>query len=186
MEIKFNTNNYNLLSWRGIGDGLTKLTPNFNINYLQNKIITIKSFQIFPYNGEGDMGAGVKLFNWNNLGSGDVFEIDNITAGQVRIPNFYKEAMYFGGVANPIRSIQLFINNEMLDCFPTFGLPLDFKLDNMLIRHPSPLRSIDLMVLANNYIDYNTQTQEIPWLYVFMEIYKEDPINVNKTNVITQ
>lgn len=179
MEIKFNTNNYALLSFKGIGDGVTSMLPQFDINLIKNKIITIKSFKVYYYNGEADSVVGAILFQWVSPESGDHQNVLNLTGGNIRIPDFYKELVGF--VPNPFarRSIQLTLNNNLLDCFPFSELPNQFKLDNILIQFPNAIQSIDLKIAAAQYIDYNTPDPAIPFVYAFIEVYKQDPFKQN-------
>lgn len=148
---------YNVLMFNGRADG-TDLTPGFNLNQIQSRILILKSFRIIPYYfGDAidiflDDGAGTQLAEnlFNNMRINRVF--DDFVAGT---------------------RIDLIINGNTVDMFPGSGqtFPLDVWFDSIMYKHPAPIQSLNVRVLSRVVNDLSTGALVAPNVKVMIECY---------------
>lgn len=150
---------YKVLAWAGTANGAL-LAPQFDINILLNRIITIKSFRIVPY-----YPPGIAVMT-------DVFLNDGVTQTVEVIPNSMRINRIFDdntqGTGITFRINQ---NPVLFDTLVALPLPLDLWLDNVYYKHPTPVSTLDVAVQSVITTNLQTLATANPAIKVYAECY---------------
>lgn len=150
---------YKVLAWAGTSNGAL-LAPQFDINILRARIITIKSFRIVPY-----YPAGLAVMT-------DIFLDDGVTQTVEVIPNSARINRLFD-LTTTGTGITFRINDNpvLFDTLVATPMPMDLWLDNIYYKHPSPVSTIDIAVTGTVVTNLQTQATDNPAIKVYAECY---------------
>jgi len=148
---------YNVLMFNGRADG-TDLTPAFNVNQIQTRLIVIKSFRIIPYY----FGDAIDI----SLDDGAGTVLNETIFSNLRINRLFDD--FVSGTR-----IDLFINGNTVDFFPGSNqfFPLDVWFDSIMYKHPEKVTSLNVRVLSRVCNDLTTGALVAPNVKVMIECY---------------
>ena len=148
---------YKVLAWGGTANGAL-LAPQFDVNILLNRLITIKSFRIVPY-----YPAGLAAYT-------DVFLDDGVTQTVEVIPPSSRINRLFD-VATTGTGITFRINDNpvLFDSLVALPLPMDLWLDNIYYKHPTPVSTLDVAIIGNVVTNLQTGAVAAPLIKVYAE-----------------
>jgi len=147
---------YKVLAWQGVSDG-SPLAPQFDVNILDGRLITIKSFRIIPYYNAG-LAAKVDIAFSDGT-------TETIPASS-RINRLFDVGTLGTGI-----TFQLNGSNIIFDSLIALPLPLDIWIDNIYYKYPQRISNINLAVNAQIVANLATGAQETSTIKVIVECY---------------
>lgn len=151
---------YKVLMWYGLGNGAAPLTPSFNIQEIQGKVITIKAVRIFNYYN----ADAIDLWLDDGAGTNNTEEIET----GYRINRLFDR--WGSGT-----QIQFVINGAPISTFAQAAgvshYPADLDLDNIFYEFPSKVQTWDVTVFTEILEDLMNKTVSSPLVKVMVECY---------------
>ena len=149
---------YRALTFTGLADG-SLLTPDFNIQDLQNKIFVLKSFKIINY--YSDDAIDISLTDGANT-------FNETIPADYRIDRLFDRSFDSTGIKFSINGtpINIFSQTNGLGSYPA-----DLDLDNIFFKYDSPLIDLNIQIWTVVLGDIETPTNQIPTVKVLVECY---------------
>jgi|GEM_PF-3798435 len=144
----FSTNEYRVLNFVGTTGG-NSLSPDFNIEDIKQKYLTIKSIKVIPYSPTL-YDSVVRIVSDTSDFTGT--KTYHIAAANHRLSNDHLFERHSDGL-----NIDMRINDVPLNIFASAsnGLNVDFFADNIFSCYPDKLQSIDIKLNAKYYMNYS-------------------------------
>ena len=149
---------YKILSWRGLANGTTVLTPSFNIIDVRGRTMVIKSFAIY---------------NYYHAAAVDLYVTDGVTTNAETIPILGRVDRVFD-LFLAGTEINLRINDAPISFFQSatqIAFPADVDLQNIYYKFPQKINTITLSILTTIFTNIQTGATQNPDVKVIMEVY---------------
>jgi hypothetical protein len=150
---------YYCLSFTGLTDGINELVPQFDINQIVGKMVTIKSFKIVPY-----YPPGLLMARDINFSDGTTEDLDGVQG--LRVNRLFDDVLSGTG-------IQFMINGSpvLFNAINNLAYPLDLFVDNIYYQYPAKIETMTITINSRMMVDLLNLTMATASVKVLVECY---------------